>query len=451
MASELEFDIPFVANVPWKETIVTPYNDTGNLLKEKFSTGHISIEVLTPLRAASTSVADNCPINMWIAGGDDIAFAIPDFGNYVINDGVTLLEDEVLDAQIFNQTSKGVEHNEQISDSASRTFPISNMTETKAEELTMGEKITNLRQLIKRFGVTSVGRPYPYRNVVNDIVCFPGPIPLNNDQFLVNEVLLDPCYFGEKSAGIAPRLQTKTLPVSRDLSGAISTLDFVAGTIQPINCPLYYISYLYRFFRGSRRYKVQDAVTSQIKYTSLGFGPANTAANPANPFVSSLTGYETERQRYQKPMIVTRDWRIIENGDVTAPQISAFVSTSDDPNFEHVIYPDLNGVLEFEVPYYAQTPISLVGEGNLASDEGPLIRRSKISLRRDRFPRGLDESSYGIFDTLATPNNGPSGGPLSGGIRNCFGAYTLLEAAGDDFSFGYLVGAPKISRLFLEP
>ena len=113
-------------------------------------------------------------------------------------------------------------------------------------------------------------------------------------------------------------------------------------------------------------------------------------------------------------------------------------------NLLSLLYPDLNGTIEFEVPYYGQTPISLVGEGTILDDEGPLIRRSLVRIRRSEDPRGLDRPMYDYYNdkAFALAENEK----FAGGIRNCFGAYTLYEAAADDFSFGYLIGAPRIQK-----
>eukprot|EP01084_Bolivina_argentea_P163824 284931_1 len=82
VSSELEFTIPYVSNVPWKETLVNPFNNTFWTDKEQFSTGIITVTVLTPLRRASDVVSSDAPINMWLSGDDDVSFAIPDFSNY---------------------------------------------------------------------------------------------------------------------------------------------------------------------------------------------------------------------------------------------------------------------------------------------------------------------------------------------------------------------------------
>jgi len=152
VSSELEFKIPYVANVPWKETLLdAPLEAVWK--DERFSTGLLTIQVLTPLRRASDSVANNCPFNMWISGADDISFAIPDFGNYFVLKTPTSQEDipeddEPLRAQVFNLTTSGIEHNEQVEGDVQGVFPISTMSHTTAEELTMGEKISNLLDIL---------------------------------------------------------------------------------------------------------------------------------------------------------------------------------------------------------------------------------------------------------------------------------------------------------------
>jgi hypothetical protein len=515
VASELEFEIPYVANVPWKEVIVTAFNDSVNLDKEKFSTGHITVDVLTPLRAATDTVATNCPINMWISAGDDISFAIPDFGDYIIDDDATQADPlEVMeafeaqsakppyrpkdkqydhqhqgltfgkrvehghkcdvcgkhyshthsiktfeqsvrfgqtcsdcirfDAQIFNFTAKGVEHNDQTTDSAAQTFPMSNMSYTKAEELTMGEKITNLRQLIKRFTPTV---EFPIPREVSNAQGFPyvGYLPLGNDNFLFNQITIDPADFGTKSNGSVVTYQTQSLPAARTLTGLVNESPFIVAKYYPNSNPLHYISNLYRFYRGGRRYKYVSEARNDAFPSSFGLRPAVAASTNPTAYTQVGDSVSYENKRTSDPMIVFRDWQILENGDIEPPFLGTFTTTRHFPAFEHLVYPDLNGVIEFEVPYYSQLPISLVGE-LIQNTEGPLMRRSLINLRMSHDPKGMDKPNYDY------PNS--SLGPVSfnrGGIRPTFPPGLLYEAAADDFSFGYLVGAPKIGRLTAQP
>jgi len=457
VSSELEFEIPYVSNVPWKETLVSNSADVNNWRKEKFSTGSITVTVLTELRAASDSVSSTCPFSMWISGGDDIAFAVPDFGNYVIA-SYTARTDEpdeedipasTWKAQVFNLTSKGVEHNEQVTNTASDTFPMPHMSPTGAEELCMGEKITSLRQLIKRFGITSRGQPYPYKDFQSSQWCYPGPIDLSNDDYLFNELALDPCYFGQATGIQVVTAQNETLPLGVALDGTIGESTFNVANHYPTRCPLYYVSYLYRFFRGGRRYKVVNPATNGLKGTQFGFRAATADDANRTEYKQAADSFEYDAVRVQDPMIVKRDWKIIENGAVSGPTVGTFVSTDTTAVFEHYVYPDLNGTVEFEVPYYGQMPISLVGENTIASEEGPLMRRARVRVRRSEDPRGMDRPLYDYLSGKATPVSPAS--KFAGGIRNCFGAYVLYEAAADDFSFGYLVGAPRITRIQNQP
>jgi hypothetical protein len=446
VSSELEFKIPYVSNVPWKESLVSPPDDAV-WQKEKHATGIITIEVLTPLRRSSDVVANNCPINMWIAGAEDIAFAIPDMGNYFVYGDTTIeeedeFEEEELKAQVFNLTQSGIEHNEQVESDAQNTFPKSNMSITTAEELSMGEKITNLRELCKRFAPTTIGYSFPYKTTQAQFT-FPGPIALNNDTYLYNQIEIDPAYFGKANEGVLDE-QKITYPVFIQQGGAIVDEEFLALRRFRTTNPLHRISYLYRFFRGGKRYKVLNPVTNGVRVQNSGWRPATTG-EPRQVYENALDTVTFDSNRPAEPIFAVRNFKIEENGDVEAPKLGTFTSAEQDPVFEHMVYPDLNGVLEFEVPYYGQTPISLVGEGTLSSEDGPLVRRSKIVLRRNHDPRGMDRPIWNAFSYVGYMASGESDDP--GGMRGCFGGFSLYEAAADDFSFGYLVGAPRIRRL----
>jgi hypothetical protein len=444
VTSELEFEIPYVANVPWKETIVTGYSDVNNLRKEKFSTGHISVEVLTPLRASTDSVANNCPVNMWLCGGDDISFAIPDFGNYVVDDDNALVEDEEFEAQVFNFTSKGVEHNEQVSNTASRTFPMSKMTETKAEELTIGEKVTNLRQIIKRFTLTNLGQKEPYNTPLNRKT-INGPISGNNDNYLYNRITIDPAYFGRKSDGRVTTDVQLQLPIYTNPAGEVVAENAYVIKRLPLSNPLHYVSYLYRFYRGGRRYKLSFGAAYKQSQAAGAIAPTNAFPGGTDAPNSQLRTTTFSDERPADPVYCIRDWRIAENGPLIPVQPSSFSTSENATRFEHLVYPDINGMIEFEVPYYSQLPISLVGEGTIADDEGPLIRRSFVYVQKSLDPRGLDIPDWQFNSDRLTPTD-------TGDVyRRTMGAFSLYEAAADDFSFGYLVGAPQISRLIDQP
>merc|ERR1712034_32840 len=191
---------------------------------------------------------------------------------------------------------------------------------------------------------------------------------------------------------------------------------------------------------------------NDLQFVTTGIRAAETAiAGTADKYTTMEDSTRLMGKRPNEPIFSVRDWQILENGDVEKPFLDTFPGLDQNPIFEHLVYPDLNGVLEFEVPYYGQTPISVVGEGKLSNIDGPLVRRALVHLRRSHFPRGMDLPIYSYLSDEANVNTIPSqnvGVNLNraGGQRPCFGGFTLYEAAADDFSFGYLVGAPTLER-----
>ena len=436
-SSELEFTIPYVANVPWKEVIVDEFNQ-ASFLPEVSKTGILDIQVLTALRRASDSVADNCPINVWISADKDFSVAIPDGGNYAVTIPIELLE-----AQIFNRTDPSIAHNEQVDHTSEQFFPAPSLSFTGAEELSIGEKVTSLRQVIKRFSPIAYGHPYPYFDQFHARACYPGPIDLSTNDYLFNQITLDPTYFGQKDDYLRQRLVT--LPKLRSSDGEVATATYVGMSLFRSAHPLYRISYLYRFFRGGTRYKVINPSSNDIRVSSSGFRAADSTS-AVTSYNSAIDAINVGLGRSQLPLFAVRDNSIVENGTIEEPDIGTFTTFGNLNQFEHCVYPDLNGILEIEVPYYGQTPISVVCEGATSAVDGPLVRRSKVHIRRSHDPYGMDTPFYQYYNDTFNAENFETG-VRSGGLRQCIGGAVIYQAAADDFSFGYLVGAPPISKL----
>merc|ERR1711982_122118 len=127
------------------------------------------------------------------------------------------------------------------------------------------------------------------------------------------------------------------------------------------------------------------------------------------------------------PLIVRRSTNINENGSLDKPVLGTFTNEQVSSTFEHYVYPDLNGTIEFEVPYYAQTPISLVGEGTISDVDGPIIRRSKVDIMRSLDPKGMDRPMYAYYTDTVFAQSPISASDDAGGIRNCFGATICMR------------------------
>lgn len=448
VSSEISFTVPYVSNVPWKHVVVG--KETSFAGKETSMTGFITIEVLTALRRASDSVTDTVPMNVWISGADDIAFAVPNFGDYAVHSypvTPTLLEEEDLPrAQIFNQTTSATSHNEQVQDDSVKVFEAPPLSLTGFEELSVGEKITNLRQLIKRFGVMAYSLPFPY--VEGEIGAYIGGLEHTTTDYLFNQVTLDPAYFGE-ATNLREDPQSITYPSSRDAStGEIYLGDYTAMMRFKSMHPLYRVSYLFRFYRGGVRYKVVSIPSLATQCSSGGSGLATEAV--VHTYVNVIDSVNVLPTRSAMPALAIRDNYIVDNGPVAKPVLDTFFNYNNMQRFEHLAASDLNNVLEFEVPYYNSIPISVVSEGTLTDTDGPLVRRNRIYLRRSHDPTGLDvpitdyqKDRYGPVIRPKFAANSTSGGVT----RATFGGAYIYQAAADDFSFGYLVGPPALYKI----
>lgn len=425
VSSDLDFIVPYVSNTQWKDVRL---GDSSTAMRNiEVSTGMISITVLTQLVAASSSVSSSAPFHVWLSAADDFSLAIPSNPRYCpksydpppVED-----EDEVdaLQAQIWNETSVDSKVNQEESDIAQNMFPKAPIHPTFPEQVCIGEKIVNLRQIIKRFCKTCEGSASPYRNLADTDVAFPGPIPLAfvNDN-AVNTIGIDPAYFGTNVA-IYTNSRNPATAIKYFVSGTgptqiLANQSAVVSESFQSQALIHYLSYLYTFWTGSKRYKI--------------FFCQNAPQFPE--FVA--------RPRSQTPFRVYRDTNVVNNGFIAPPR-----STKDsvemnriDARFESVVYPDLDGCLEFTVPYYSKIPISLIAQNNVSGNRGTLVSRNGVGVT---VGFNSDDSSSPFFEQVGT-NLFPT---YTANNWHDIGAYTLYEAAGDDFSFGYLRGAPVLQN-----
>jgi hypothetical protein len=338
------------------------------------------------------------------------------------------LKDKLV-AHVFNDVSSGLSHNEQVSPDGFPMFPKSPMHDFMPEQMVIGERITSLRQLIKRFCFTAYGNtdPYPtFPTVTGKYFAVAGPMGLPAvDTSLYSILAIDPAYLGEITSGDETR-QLVSLPTSVDSSG-------VTGNVLPCHAmstfspqhPLYYLSYLYRFHRGSRKYKL---IIGPNQMPMMG-----SAADV--PQIGSSTFVRTSLPFYVIVSRTTSTNAVVTRPTLTTPSSVYAVGERNSGRLESVHYPDINGVIEFETPFYTNLPIHINAEGTVPDAEGPLIRRNRIIIKK----------GFVSQDLWQPANNFTADGYVNDAVYvQQFGSFKLLEAAGDDFSFGYLIGAPSI-------
>lgn len=356
-SDEVTLTIPFVSNTLFKNVALTSIGAEGTLNQ---STGILIVEIVNALRHPE-SVATTLDANIWISGGDDIQFAVPDFTQYmpVVDDASMLaygiepweigvpraqcdqsLESwevgKVAEAQVMGQfldagfNSMHVQNN---------MFDSRKVDSVDASATSIGEHIQNLRQLIRRFG-------------------FIYASSLSNN--LTGAVTFNTGYFGSIAQSSAP--------------------DSAIGI-----CPLDYVSWLYRFYRGGQRYKMLVDKTVSVG-TLIAFSDPAISILPSSP---SLTP------------AASSSW------------LSLFTAGSA---FFHQCNLVLNNLLEVTVPYYSNTYISLIR----SPTGGTVINGSED--RTTNLYMGAD------FPAVQGANLSAS----------------FLKAGADDFSFGWLVGPPRL-------
>jgi hypothetical protein len=445
-SSDISFVVPYVANRPWLEVSVIEADALTNYLNA--STGHLVIEVINELRVAGLAKS-SVNLSFWLSGADDLEFAVPDFSAYIpyVTPPTPFaeLENREFEAQVHQEVSKDVAHQEQEEIPTELMFGSSISKTLDPHGLSIGEKVSSLKQLIKRFGPMWVGFPTPYKIDDGSGYHVTGPFVSNNtsETYSLNSISLDPAYFGE--LGTDPlAFDRADLPISVDTTTLTPTLGScnVGRKLSPA-CPLHYISYLYRFYRGGRRYKIWSLPNRHSKVSAASWSTPNSTATP-NVFpdnTQALTTHEFENVRSQLPYVVTRNRGISVNGPVEPPQLAQGYKPTQQAVFETFQYPDLNGCVEVEIPYYSSLPISLVGEGDVGgAGSGHFIERSKVNFTLGSVLEDLETPYPVVISEAADMTN------TNACTRNSIGSCRVYTAAADDFSFGYLVGAPKIKR-----
>lgn len=417
VSSEIDIEIPYVSTKPWLVSDVydytanNPYGPTNNSDSAigsnnlNYFSGVLQYEVLNRLRNAGAASA-TVQIITWISGGDDIEFAVPNFTSFrpcsnlpsgpsafsqmrfkrdLSEDVPPIIEEDEVDSPIADESQQeddeslpSVQAFQNVSDAISNSTQLDGSTFTKmfsapnafnsANTLTIGEKVTNLRVLLKRF------TPTVYKASTTTSA---SP----------SEILLDPAYFG----ALQPTANTYDYPIK-----IFDNTGNLLGSYSINTSPIEYIAKIYRFYRGSRRYKCV-----------VGNG------NTDDPKVQTFSV-----RAYLGSVLQV-------NGTVTPPNISAASTLGENPEdnfatssrFSHFVDGQNNKICEITAPFYSLTPIQVISDGTYLPQRDDYISRY-----------------YVYFDPGATFNT------------NCK-EFVVYQAAGDDFNFGYLIGAPRLKRI----
>lgn len=337
--TEVVFNVPFVSVVPWLQC--HNLDKTGPLLTT--TTGVINVSVLNELVPVST-VSDTIQVLVEAAGAEDFEFAIPIEASMAPYIPKTTTKRSLIETLTIAQV--GAEEVEPIAHEDLQRIGTSVPTEVHNHRIatdyticanTVGEKVTSVRQVIKRFARTFKITPT------------------------------------EKCAAL------RIFPAS--FSSPVVGTDANIDAWSEESAALDHFAYLYAFYRGSTRYKI-----FQYPFTK----PSNSYLLPGTfGKYTSDTGFNV----------------------FTNASIPAGVARLKGAAKTHI--PQLDGIAELSVPFYSMYPFNVVNSGDTvglaATNNGYRGFNSVVYYPKDDSPR-----------------------------------IEVYAAAGDDFSFAFLLGPPWI-------
>jgi len=394
--TDFTFEVPFVSVRPFLHTYYDVKTSLTSGDARNSATGVVQISVINPLVNAP-SVASSVDVLVF-AYMKDAQFGAP-IRPPIVPFGLPNV------AQIGKpRIVKTVESSETVNRSDLSLVPFG---------ACLGESVASMRQLLKRFSLVSrvtLGQTWPATatgpgSSCNGIVIFPwAPVIPQGGNITVSAA-------GAQTPAYANQYQFNVVGPQTN----IYQFPDLYSQIYP----------LYAFFRGSIRYKIA------ITYP----GPNYNASYPIFVYINNIINpsLETWSPAMQiTPSINSTPATNLGTGPVqplydlpanTAGTLkTSFAYQPGLAESRMIVYPDKEGMIEFEVPFHATGPFCPTNYGQ----NNPTNSRSIFT----------------PFPTVTiTGTNAPTGGPAS--VPSLAGSsLEIFRAVGDDFSFGGLLGAP---------
>lgn len=408
-SSETSVAIPYNNNQTWSSTAVMK-NASGVWVPNAESMGYFEITVLNPLLIVSDNVASTVEILVGMSAGKDMRFAVPTTNNICPV------------VQVHGETQ---EVEQQEGGNAAVPMFHTRWSKGEGEQLSIGEEILNLRQLTRRFVDVAFLWPMSFWASGSTIAIVPNSSGFIDTGSSVQSISFDTANFGRR----LPNAATITTAQTTDLINATvsSSASLSPGTplnvgdSQPVNL-LNLISQLYRFYTGSRRYKFFQGIDTTPALFPVYNGTAVTA--------NAVTSYEQPRK-----MLTAAISNISTSSAPGYPTASTGVGNFAPSALTHTVRMDLNGVMEVEVPFYNVTPFAVVNSLSSGSTTyGQVNNRKGLTVTRGMNPHMSASQFWGNAATGAAQQR------FTTPLQNVM----VKTAAGDDFTFGYLVGAPAV-------
>jgi len=395
--TDFTFEVPFVSVRPWMHTYYDLKTSLVSGDARNSATGTVQISVINPLVAAPT-VSSSVDVVVFTYM-KDAQFAAPlrsPYAPYGIPNVAQIGKARIVPSR---PDSELVSERREVS-----LLPYSSC---------MGEVIASLRQYSKRFSFVS-------RSVINAIaptatspgstgnglVIFPwAPIIPNNGNISVSAT-------GAQTPSYTNQYQISTAAPQTNIFQYVD-----------IYSQLYS---MFAFFRGSMRYKLTVSIPGSNYSPNLPvYIYINNVVNPDSGNWSPNMGIVPALNSGTSTNLGTGPIQpLFDVAPVTATTLkTGFAYQPGLTEARMVVYPNLEGMIEFEVPFHASGPFcpTTYGQNN------PTNARSLF------YP----------FPTVTVTGTQSAVGASGYTLAGC--TIDIFRACGDDFSFGGLLGSPQNS------
>jgi len=372
-STEVAFTVPYVSSRPWMFCTRPESISLGKNGEKMYNcvTGIVRVEVLNKLVAAN-SVYPSIDTIVEVNGGPDLVFANPTCPSYIPYGGVIEApsEETKKTPRPIAQTSlmganEAIPRNEAQKGAHPQAIDTHVISSNWSPEANcVGEKVMSIRQLIKRFG-----------------------------RFADNSLTLNDNKTGDCIV-LAP-FSHRTAPKTKPITQRMTQLDY------------YY--YLYAFWRGSMRYKL----------ISETFNNDDGLGRKKSNFMWDISMFSSMQDTMDLLVSQFFNSENIIKTFVMSPSVDLSASSNI------IVDPSVEGVVEFEVPYYNVSHISP------ATQYTP----QEKALNWDNMYRGHIPPCAVVLSPRTSPTQ----------QNEIFASF--WRAPGDDFSLSYLVGVPPLINI----
>lgn len=420
--SSIEFEVPYVSNTPMllnrmdttDFSVLKNSETTGVLFRNRirnFSNGALQVVVLNPLVGADT-VAATVDVNVWISGGSDLVFSEPVFGNYARvypSANGSQYADKNYDGSALSYTLRE-EEEDSTSDECIRAVSQGFTPDSGTNDPAMAEQFN--QQPVDVF------IPKNKRNVTDPLKLCAGEV-ISSLRQLIKRASPQYLLNTNKFSAVSTMTPGKVFYFDPLFRGANSLAtdsyltNYYNSVFQVYDNPLSYVSGLYAASRGSTRYHFQ--IGDDNAFSRLHATVSNMLVVNAPP----LPPWYTEDDQ---PVTISGSSYGQRSYDRGIGTQNMGLAKADKP-----------GSIEVSIPQYANVPFNVNAVPNsygvpaqaLGYTNGPSLVRQFVELRISPYASDAAGTGYPPLPKVVVVNT----------------------AAGDDFSFGSLIGAPQVLRL----